>query len=324
MNTATITKAVDERYTASASAPPHPAYCNAVAQAFGYSASDLLSIPSEANLGLSCGNPLALANLHEGETVIDLGCGAGLDCFLAARKVGGAGSVVGVDMNEVSPWFVFFHHVLLADGTAQTMLTKARENASKAGISNTTFLLSRITAINLPDATADVVISNCVINLVPRDEKHLVFKEIFRLLKPGGRVAVSDILTKKGLSEEMKRDVALYVGCVAGASMKADYEAWMEQAGFREVIIVDAGVDLNVYARTENKGVGAGCCEPKNVEDINVCSKERDRGSDGSCGSVNTIAGVSEGMKTNFQDVDLNQWAGQYLRSFKIFAVKGA
>ncbi|KAL5391830.1 hypothetical protein DPSP01_001120 [Paraphaeosphaeria sporulosa] len=295
MNTATITKAVDERYTASASAPPHPAYCNAVAQAFGYSASDLLSIPSEANLGLSCGNPLALANLHEGETVIDLGCGAGLDCFLAARKVGGAGSVVGVDMNE-------------------TMLTKARENASKAGISNTTFLLSRITAINLPDATADVVISNCVINLVPRDEKHLVFKEIFRLLKPGGRVAVSDILTKKGLSEEMKRDVALYVGCVAGASMKADYEAWMEQAGFREVIIVDAGVDLNVYARTENKGVGAGCCEPKNVEDINVCSKERDRGSDGSCGSVNTIAGVSEGMKTNFQDVDLNQWAGQYLR----------
>ncbi|OAG02018.1 ubiE/COQ5 methyltransferase [Paraphaeosphaeria sporulosa] len=301
MNTATITKAVDERYTASASAPPHPAYCNAVAQAFGYSASDLLSIPSEANLGLSCGNPLALANLHEGETVIDLGCGAGLDCFLAARKVGGAGSVVGVDMNE-------------------TMLTKARENASKAGISNTTFLLSRITAINLPDATADVVISNCVINLVPRDEKHLVFKEIFRLLKPGGRVAVSDILTKKGLSEEMKRDVALYVGCVAGASMKADYEAWMEQAGFREVIIVDAGVDLNVYARTENKGVGAGCCEPKNVEDINVCSKERDRGSDGSCGSVNTIAGVSEGMKTNFQDVDLNQWAG----SFKIFAVKGA
>ncbi|KAF2440183.1 putative ubiE/COQ5 methyltransferase [Karstenula rhodostoma CBS 690.94] len=278
MDSNTIAKAVEERYTASVSAPPNPSYTNAVAQAFGYSASDLCTIPSESNLGLSCGNPLALANLHNGETVIDLGCGAGFDCFLAARKVGEGGTVLGVDMNE-------------------TMLAKARLNATKAGVYNTTFLLSRITAINLNDATADIVISNCVINLVPHNEKRLVFGEMFRLLKPGGRLAVSDILTKRELSEEMKRDVALYVGCVAGASTKEEYEVWLEEAGFGEVMIVDAGVDLNVYTRTGDEGVaGEGCC-----------------------GSRKTAASVIEGMKTEFRDVDLNQWAG----SFKIFAVKG-
>jgi SAM-dependent methyltransferase len=173
------------------------------------------------------------------------------------------------------------------------MLQKAGLNAEKSGILNVTFIHSLITSTSqVPDSTADVIISNCVINLVPDVSKHLVFTEMFRLLKPGGRVAVSDILLKKDLPEGLKNNVALLVGCVSGASKKEEYEEWLEEAGFREVVVVEAGGDLNVYKGGEEEGkVGASssCC---------CCGS----GGDG---------GVAEDMRKELQDVDLNEWAGK-------------
>jgi SAM-dependent methyltransferase len=208
----------------------------AVAEAFGYTPEELASIPAEANMGLSCGNPTALANLRPGETVVDLGCGGGLDVLLAAAKVGPTGKAVGVDMTP-------------------EMIERARRNAAGAG--NVEFHLSAIDKLPLADASADCVISNCVINLAP--DKPAVFREMFRVLKPGGRVAVSDIALKKPLPEELTRDLAAYVGCVAGAVPMADYERELRAAGFEAVRVVDAHKDLNAYAQVENQ---AGCCSP--------------------------------------------------------------
>ncbi|KAJ4363956.1 hypothetical protein N0V83_009409 [Neocucurbitaria cava] len=286
MDSTTIYDQVHSRYTATAQAAASSSshHVDIVAQAFGYSTEDLASIPSGSNIGLSCGNPLALASLKESETVIDLGCGAGFDVFLAARKVGGKGKVVGVDMN--------------AD-----MLAKARLNASKSQINNVSFVHSRITAINLPDAAADVVISNCVINLVPHAEKHLVFKEMHRLLKPGGRVAVSDILTKKPLPEAMKNSVALYVGCIAGASSKQEYEGWLREAGFGNVLVVDAESDLNVYTRDEEQA----CCGPS------IADEEGKQIQPSCCGQQTDVdGGVAGDMRRDLKDVDLNEWAADY------------
>jgi arsenite methyltransferase len=166
---------------------------------------------------------------------------------------------------------------------------------------NVSFIKSRITSIALPDASADVVISNCVINLVPYAEKHLVFKEMHRLLRPGGRVAVSDILTKKALSDEMKSNVALYVGCIAGASSEGEYAGWLSEAGFKDVVIVDTGSDLNVYT----KGVEGGCCaeadEGREVERSYPCCSGGEFG-DGD---------VSQVMKRELRGIDLNKWAGE-------------
>jgi arsenite methyltransferase len=153
------------------------------------------------------------------------------------------------------------------------MLAKARVNASNSHINNVSFVMSRITATNLPDEAADVVISNCVVNLVPDEEKHLVFREMHRLLRPGGRLAVSDILTKKALPESMKQNVALYVGCVAGASSKEEYEKWLKGAGFENVAILDAGSDLNVYTKRE----ASGCCEVVEEEKQVCCLGQRGR-----------------------------------------------
>lgn len=164
------------------------------------------------------------------------------------------------------------------------MLTKARLNASKSHMSNVSFVHSRITSMDLPDTWADVIISNCVINLVPHAEKHLVFEEMHRLLKPGGRVAVSDILTKKPLPEEMSNNVALYVGCIAGASSKEEYEGWLKEAGFADVLVADAGSDLNVYTRAG----GEACCGEQTDSD----------------------GGVAEDMRQSLREVDLNEWAG--------------
>ncbi|KAH8748365.1 S-adenosyl-L-methionine-dependent methyltransferase, partial [Hyaloscypha sp. PMI_1271] len=166
-----------------------------VAESFGYSAEDLAGIPEEANLGVSCGNPLAVAGLKAGETVIDLGSGAGFDVFQAARKVGPIGLSIGVDMS-------------------QDMLSRAEKNASKASITNVKFVLSPITKIPLESESANCIISNCVINLLQQDEKPVCFGEVYRLLKPGGRLAVSDILAKKEFTEELKSDMGLYVGCI--------------------------------------------------------------------------------------------------------------
>ncbi|KAF2644639.1 NAD(P)-binding protein [Massarina eburnea CBS 473.64] len=296
MDDTAIYNMVKDRYTATALAPSQPSYGNAVSQAFGYSAEELACIPADSNLGLSCGNPLALANLKDGEIVVDLGCGAGFDCFLAARKVGQAGKVFGVDMNE-------------------DMLTKARRNASKADISNVEFVSSRITEIDLPDKVADVIISNCVINLVPHTSKPLVFTEIHRLLKPGGRVAVSDLLAKRDFPPEIKNNPAFYCGCVSGASKREEYETWMREAGFEQIVVLkDEGVDLNVYTQMgedgekSNEKGGDGCCAPAKKEKSNGC-----------CSSQTEVdGGVMDDLKS-LKDIDLNEWASSY----KIFAVKG-
>jgi SAM-dependent methyltransferase len=214
----------------------------AVAEAFGYSSEELASIPAEANLGLSCGNPTATANLRPGEVVVDLGCGGGLDVFLAAAKVGPTGKAIGIDM------------------TAE-MIALARQNAAKGQrgqpIANVEFHLATIDKLPLPDASVDCVISNCVINLAP--DKPAVFREIARVLKPGGRLAVSDIALKQPLPDELGQDLMAYVGCIAGAILIEDYRRQLREAGFAAVEVLDTGADLNAYAKIENQ---AGCCSP--------------------------------------------------------------
>ncbi len=210
----------------------------AVAEAFGYTAEELTSIPAAANMGLSCGNPTATAHLKPGEVVVDLGSGGGLDVFLAAKMVGPTGRAIGIDMTPA-------------------MLDRARANAAAGGYSNVEFYLSTIDKIPLPDASVDCVISNCVLNLAP--DKPAVFREIARVLKPGGRVAVSDIALKHELPEAVSRSIAAYVGCIAGAIRIDDYRAGLLAAGFQHVEIVDSGADLNAYAKVENQ---SGCCSP--------------------------------------------------------------
>ena len=194
-----------------------------VAAEFGYSKEELDSVPQESNLGLSCGNPFAIAKVKEGETVIDLGSGAGFDVFQAAKKVGKMGKAIGVDSSE-------------------DMLARANQIKSKLGLGDEVqFVKSGITDLALEDGSADCIISNCVVNLVPEEDKHLVFKEMARVLKPGGRVAVSDILAKGPMPEEVKSSVALYVGCIAGASQVESYERWLKEAGFRDVSLAVHG-----------------------------------------------------------------------------------
>lgn len=210
----------------------------AVAEAFGYTAEELTSIPAEANMGLSCGNPTATAHLRSGEVVVDLGSGGGLDVFLAAKMVGPEGKAIGIDMTTA-------------------MIERARDNAAKGGYINVEFYQSTIDSIPLPDASVDCIISNCVINLAP--DKPAVFREMARVLKPGGRVALSDIALKHELPEAVAQSMAAYVGCIAGAIRIDDYRAGLLDAGFQHVEIVDSGADLNAYAKVENQ---AGCCSP--------------------------------------------------------------
>ncbi|KAJ5176044.1 UbiE/COQ5 family methyltransferase [Penicillium canariense] len=238
-----------------------------VASAFGYDLKDLLSIPENANLGVSCGNPLATANLAVGEVVIDLGSGGGIDVLLAAKKVGAEGKAIGIDMTKVHRSVPTRLTFLLAH-SPQDMLELARRNAINAGASNASFIEAFITSIPLPSSTADCIISNCVVNLVPEVEKPLVFQEMFRLLKPGGRVAISDILAKRELPIEIKKDLSLYVGCIAGASQVGDYERYLREAGFQDAVILDNNADLNIYKemwekeQANGQGPTGSCCGP--------------------------------------------------------------
>ena len=184
--------------------------------AMGYSEQQMGAVPEGANLGLGCGNPVALAALKQGQTVLDLGAGAGFDCFLAARAVGPQGRVIGVDMTPA-------------------MLAKARQNAEAGGYTNVTFRLGEIEHLPAADSVVDVIISNCVINLSP--EKPQVFAEAMRVLRPGGRLMVSDIALLKPLPEAVQQSVAAYVGCVAGAVLRDDYLAMIRAAGFRDVTV---------------------------------------------------------------------------------------
>lgn len=210
----------------------------AVAEAFGYSAEELTSIPADANMGLSCGNPTAIASIRPGEVVVDLGSGGGLDVFLASPLVGPNGKAIGIDMTP-------------------SMIERARANAASGGYQNVEFLLSTIDKIPLQDASVDCIISNCVINLAP--DKPAVFREMARVLKPGGRLAISDIALKSELPPEVASSMAAYVGCIGGAILMDDYREGLVAAGFEHVQIVDSGADLNAYAKVENQ---AGCCSP--------------------------------------------------------------
>jgi arsenite methyltransferase len=205
---------------------PEEAVSN-ISKGVGYSDADLAAVPEGANLGLGCGNPLAFSALKEGDVVLDLGSGAGFDSFLAARKVGKTGRVIGVDMTP-------------------EMIAKAKANAKAGGYDNVEFLLGDIEALPLPDNSVDVAISNCVINLVPDKEK--VFQELNRVLRPGGRFMVSDLALLKELPEQVRTSVEAYVGCVAGAILKDEYLAIIRAAGFEDVHVVDesyTAVDLD-------------------------------------------------------------------------------
>jgi arsenite methyltransferase len=182
----------------------------------GYSLEELQAVPAGADLGLGCGNPQAIAALQPGETVLDLGSGAGFDCFLAARQVGATGQVIGVDM------------------TAE-MVAKARKNAGAAGYANVDFRLGEIEHPPVADASVDVIMSNCVINLSP--DKPQVFREAFRVLRPGGRLAISDIVATAPLPEEVRNDLALYASCMAGAAHFEELETMLREAGFGDIRI---------------------------------------------------------------------------------------
>lgn len=220
----------------------------AVAEAFGYTAEELTSIPAAANMGLSCGNPTATAHLRPGEVVVDLGSGGGLDVFLAASQVGPTGRAIGIDMTPA-------------------MIDRARANALSGGYTNVEFFLSTIDRIPLPDASVDCVISNCVLNLAP--DKPAVFREIARVLKPGGRLAASDIALKTDLPAAIASSLAAYVGCIAGAIHIETYRNELLRAGFSNIAIVDSGADLNAYTKVENQ---SGCCSPAMSESTDAAT----------------------------------------------------
>lgn len=291
----------------------------AVAEAFGYTAEELVSIPAEANMGLSCGNPTATANIREGETVVDLGSGGGLDVFLASKQVGPTGKSIGIDMTP-------------------QMIELANRNAEKGGYTNVEFHLSTIDKMPLADNSVDCVISNCVINLA--SDKPAVFREIARVLKPGGRLAVSDIALKRELPPELGADVAAYVGCIAGAISFDDYRNGLADAGFSAVEVVDSKADLNAYSKVENQ---AGCCSPAMADapESSCCTPvaapvvpvaaESDCCAPDCCTPTVTQIGRSttaaaapaadlhEKLKSLLERYDVNEYAA----SVKVFAIKG-
>lgn len=290
----------------------------AVAEAFGYSSEELSSIPAEANMGLSCGNPTAMAHLREGETVVDLGSGGGLDVFLAAAKVGPSGRAIGIDMTP-------------------EMIERARRNAARGNngqpFTNVEFHLATIDKLPLPDNSVDVVISNCVINLAT--DKQAVFREIARVLKPGGRLAVSDIALKQELPRELGEDVLAYVGCISGAILIEDYRRGLQGAGFSNVEVIDSKSDLNAYAKLENQSsccspstasvpeseplaaAASNCCGPTTVEE-----SQTDVGSSATCCTPTPSSGKGKRELEKFSDLLSRYNVNDYAASVKVFAVK--
>jgi arsenite methyltransferase len=295
----------------------------AVAEAFGYTPEELASIPAGANMGLSCGNPTATANLRAGEVVVDLGSGGGLDVFLAAKRVGPTGKAIGIDMTP-------------------EMIGRARANAATQGIGNVEFHLSTIDKLPLKDDSVDCVISNCVINLAP--DKNAVLREIYRVLKPGGRVAVSDIALKKPLPPEVGTDLLAYVGCVAGAIPVAEYVAGLQAAGFSAVQVVDTKKDLNAYSQVEGQGgccspvmetpapASSGCCTPAPAGSSACCTPKADSAplaegcctpapsGSSACCTLNAPAGatVHGGLAELLKKYDVNEFAA----SVQVYAIK--
>lgn len=260
-----------------------------VAEAFGYSAEELASIPAEANMGLSCGNPTATASLRSGEVVVDLGSGGGLDVFLAAQKVGRNGKAIGIDMTP-------------------EMIERAKRSADQQGLDNVEFHLATIDHTPLAEGSADCVISNCVINLAA--DKAAVFREIFRILKPGGRVAVSDIALKKPLPDEIGDNLMAYVGCIAGAVLIEEYLRELTAAGFSDVQVVDTKKDLNAYARVEGQ---AGCCAAPATLASGLAVVDAD-----GCCSPAASRTLHEELSDLVRRYDINEFAA----SVQVFAVK--
>jgi arsenite methyltransferase len=265
-----------------------------IAAAFGYGEDDLAALPDGANMGLSCGNPLALASLKDGETVVDLGSGGGLDVFLAARAVGPNGRAIGIDMTE-------------------EMVALARRNALSGGYANVEFHLAPIEALPLANDCVDCVISNCVLNLV--EDKDAALAEIFRVLKPGGRLAVSDIALKQALPANIASDLAAWVSCFAGAiSIDSNLDK-LARAGFGQAQAAPTGADLNIY----KEGGSAGCCGPKQDEAKPPVSEAKS----GCCASSPSTAadaggGFHDNLVQSLNDLDLNAYAA----AVRIFAVK--
>jgi SAM-dependent methyltransferase len=246
MKNESITTAVEEHYAAVArgEASSCSAPLDHVARSIGYSDEEL-ALAGDANLGLGCGNPLALTEIAPGMTVLDLGSGAGFDAFLAWNRVGATGHVIGVDMTD-------------------DMLALARQNAEKRGAANVEFRKGFIESLPVESASVDYVISNCVINLSP--DKPAVFRELARVLKPGGRFAVSDIVLLRPLPEELARSISAYVGCIAGASLLNDYLTTALDAGLRDLSIprIAIGADLMAILSPESSTSGkSSCCAPK-------------------------------------------------------------
>jgi SAM-dependent methyltransferase len=267
----------------------------AVAEAFGYSPEELAVVPDQANLGLSCGNPTAFASLRPGEVVVDLGSGGGLDVFLAAAKVGPAGRAIGIDMTP-------------------EMIALARRNQNRGPngtpLTNVEFHLAQIDQLPLESGSVDCVISNCVINLAA--DKQAVFREIARILKPGGRLAVSDIALKRPLPDELAANLMAYVGCIAGAILISEYERGLREAGFAHVEIADSGADLNAYAKVENQ---AGCCSPAMSAELGIA--------EGCCppaGSNRPGRTLHAGLTELLQRFNVNDYAS----SIRVCAVKPA
>ena len=261
-----------------------------IAEAFGYSAEELASIPAEANMGLSCGNPVAMASIKAGETVVDLGSGGGLDVFLASQKVGPEGRAIGIDMT-------------------QDMVTLARANALKQNFENVEFHLAEIENMPLESDSVDCVISNCVLNLVADKDKAVA--EIFRVLKPGGRLAISDIVLKKPLPDAVRDSKAGWVSCISGAISFDDNRGALEGAGFQDIEIVDAGSDLNAY----REGGGTGCCGSDVVEEAAASS---------CCGPATSPVVEDAAYHVQMTEI-LNQFDfNEFAASAKIFAVKPA
>lgn len=298
-----ITDAVRNKYAAVAvsNLSSEQEGVRAVAEAFGYTREELASIPAEANMGLSCGNPTATANLKPGQVVVDLGSGGGLDVFLAAQKVGPTGKAIGIDMTE-------------------EMVNLARRNAAAAnggaGYANVEFHLATIDKLPLPDSSVDIVISNCVINLAP--DKNAVFAEIARVLKPGGGLAVSDIVLKKELPAELGENALAYVGCIAGAITIDEYKKGLQDAGLSHVEIIDAGSDLNAYAKAENT---SGCCSPAEAAPVQIGGAPAAEVATGCCIPEATTP-ADETLHNELTDLLRKYNVNEYAASVKIFAVK--
>ena len=285
-----IIQAVQSQYgaTATSGLSNDDAGVRAVAEAFGYSGQELASIPASANMGLSCGNPTATANLRPGEVVVDLGSGGGLDVFLAAEKVGPGGKAIGIDMTP-------------------QMIALARKNAA-LGVNgkpytNVEFHEGHIDAMPLADASANVIISNCVINLA--EDKGRVFREMFRVLKPGGRVSVSDIALKKALPAELAGNLMAVVGCIAGAISIEQFRSGLTEAGFDHVVVIDAGADLNAYGKVEGQ---SACCSPTVTSSTGL--------------PIASCCGPSEGVHAGLAELLERYNVNDFAASVKVYAIK--